>query len=154
MEAKPVSRYTTAARLNHWITAVSLILLALSGLALFDPVLFFLTNLFGGGQLTRIIHPWIGVVLAISFTGLFIRFFTLNFWKREDTIWMKNLGSVINNKEEGLPELGKYNAGQSLVFWGQSILILLLFCSGLVLWDTYFADVTTIYQKQLAPVAH
>ena len=66
MEAKPVSRYTTAARINHWITAVSLVLLALSGLALFHPSLFFLTALFGGGQMTRIIHPWIGVVLEIG----------------------------------------------------------------------------------------
>ena len=41
VEAKPVSRYTTAARINHWITAVSLILLALSGMALFHPSLYF-----------------------------------------------------------------------------------------------------------------
>lgn len=154
VEAPPVSRYTFAARINHWITAVSLILLALSGLALFHPSLFFFTHLFGGGQLTRIIHPWIGVVLAVSFLGLFLRFFSLNFWKREDTIWMKNLGQVINNKEEGLPELGKYNAGQKLVFWGQSILILVLLLSGVVLWDTYFADYTHIDQKRLAAVAH
>jgi formate dehydrogenase subunit gamma len=149
-----VARYTTAARINHWITAVSLVLLALSGLALFHPSLFFLTHLFGGGQATRAIHPWIGVVLAISFTGLFIRFFTLNFWKPEDTVWMKNLGKVINDKEEGMPELGKYNAGQKLVFWGQSILILLLFLSGLVLWDVYFEDFTSIDQKRFAAVAH
>ena len=103
---------------------MSLILLALSGLALFHPSLFFLTYLFGGGQLTRAIHPWIGVVLAISFLGLFIRFFSLNLWNRDDTVWMKNLGAVINDREEGLPELGKYNAGQKLVFWGQSVLIL------------------------------
>ncbi len=154
VEAPPVSRYTFAARINHWITAVSLVLLALSGLALFHPSLFFFTYLFGGGQLTRIIHPWIGVVLAVSFLGLFLRFFALNFWKREDTIWMKNLGQVINNKEEGLPELGKYNAGQKLVFWGQSILILVLLLSGVVLWDTYFADYTQIDQKRLAAVAH
>ena len=153
-EESAVSRYTTAARINHWITAASLILLALSGLALFHPSLFFLTNLFGGGQMTRAIHPWIGVVLAISFLGLFFRFFTLNLWKPEDTVWMKNLGKVINDDEEGLPELGKYNAGQKLVFWGQSILILLLFCSGLVLWDVYFFDYTTIDQKRLAAVAH
>ncbi|MFI5000114.1 MAG: formate dehydrogenase subunit gamma [Reyranellales bacterium] len=153
-EAKPVSRYTAAARINHWIIAVSLVLLALSGLSLFHPSLFFLTDLFGGGQLTRVIHPWIGVVLAASFLGLFFRFFTLNFWNRDDTVWMKNLGSVINNKEEGLPELGKYNAGQKLVFWGQSILILALFCSGLVMWDTYFFDFTSIDQKRLAAVAH
>jgi formate dehydrogenase subunit gamma len=154
VEAKPVSRYTTAARINHWITAISLILLALSGLSLFHPSLFFLTGLFGGGQMTRILHPWIGVVLAVSFLGLFVRFFTLNFWQREDTVWMKNLGKVINNQEEGLPELGKYNAGQKLVFWGQSILILLLFCSGLVMWDVYFFGYTSIDQKRLAAVAH
>jgi formate dehydrogenase subunit gamma len=149
-----VSRYTTGARINHWITAASLILLALSGLALFHPSLFFLTNLFGGGQSTRAIHPWIGVVLLISFAGLFIRFFPLNFWKREDTVWMKNLGKVMDGRDEELPELGKYNAGQKLVFWGQSILILVLFCSGVILWDVYFEDYTTIDQKRLAAVAH
>ncbi|MDP1967261.1 MAG: formate dehydrogenase subunit gamma, partial [Reyranella sp.] len=147
-------RYTTAARINHWITAASLNLLALSGMALFHQSLFFLTHLLGGGLATRAIHPWIGVVLAISFLGLFFRFFTLNFWNRDDTIWMKNLGKVINDNEEGMPELGKYNAGQKLVFWGQSILILLLFCSGIVLWDVYFEDYTTIDQKRLSAVVH
>jgi len=65
-ENNVVSRYTTAARINHWITAVSLILLALSGMALFHPSLYFLTNLFGGGQMTRAVHPWIGVVLFLA----------------------------------------------------------------------------------------
>ena len=154
-DEKPVvARYTTAARINHWITAASLILLALSGLAMFHPSLFFFTHLFGGGQMTRAVHPWIGVVLAVSFLGLFFRFFVLNFWKREDTIWMKNLGKVINNREEGMPEIGKYNAGQKLVFWGQSILILLLFVSGVVLWDVYFEDYTQVDQKRMAALAH
>ena len=53
-------------------------LLAISGLALFHPSLFFLTGLFGGGQWTRAIHPWIGVVLFFSFLGLFIRFWRAN----------------------------------------------------------------------------
>jgi formate dehydrogenase subunit gamma len=73
-----VSRYTPLARVNHWITAACLILLALSGLALFDPALFFLTALFGGGPPTRAIHPWIGVVLIVSFAGLFVRFARYN----------------------------------------------------------------------------
>ena len=153
-DSKAVSRYSTGARINHWITALSLILLALSGMALFHPSLFFLTNLFGGGQMTRAVHPWIGVVLAVSFTGMFLRFFMLNLWTREDTVWMKNLGKVVNGDEESLPEVGKYNAGQKLVFWGQSILILLLFCSGLVLWDVYFEAYTTIDQKRLSAVVH
>ena len=51
-----VDRYTAGARVNHWITATSLVLLAISGLALFHPSLFFLTDLFGGGQWTRTIR--------------------------------------------------------------------------------------------------
>ena len=35
-----VDRYTGAARINHWITATCLVLLALSGLALFYPGFF------------------------------------------------------------------------------------------------------------------
>ena len=69
-----VDRYTLGARINHGVTAISLILLAISGLALFHPSLYFLTGLFGGGQMTRTIHPWIGVVLFFSFFGMFLRF--------------------------------------------------------------------------------
>src|SRR6187402_2858275 len=83
-----VDRYTKGARINHWITATSLVLLALSGLALFHPSLFFLTALFGGGQWTRAIHPWIGVVLFLSFALLFIQFLRLNLWNRTDLEWI------------------------------------------------------------------
>ena len=149
-----VGRYTTGARINHWITAASLILMAISGLALFHPSLFFLTHLFGGGQATRIIHPWIGVVLFFGFAGLFIRFWSYNLWKREDTQWMKQSGDVINAREDRLPEVGRYNAGQKLVFWSMALLIVVLFLSGIVLWDTYFSAYFTIGQKRLAAVVH
>ena len=142
-EAAPtVRRYTPAARANHWVTAISLVLLALSGLSLFHPSLFFLTGLFGGGAWTRAIHPWIGVVLVLSFTGLFVRFFRLNLPANEDAVWLKALPQVLKGHEENLPELGKYNAGQKGVFWGMTILILVLVCSGLVIWDQYFAQYT------------
>ncbi len=77
-----LARYTTAARINHWITAACLILLALSGMALFHPSLFFLTALFGGGAYTRAIHPWFGSVLLVSFAMLFVRFVRHNLWER------------------------------------------------------------------------
>src|SRR5471032_1022753 len=84
-----VDRYTKGARINHWITATSLVLLALSGLALFHPSLFFLTGLFGGGQWTRAIHPWIGVVLLVSYAGLIVQFWRDNFWSWDDVAWMR-----------------------------------------------------------------
>ena len=152
-----VDRYTVGARINHWITATCLVLLALSGLALFHPTLFFLTNLFGGGQATRAIHPWIGVVLFFSFAGLFLRFWRLNLWKGADTTWLVRLGEVLGNRDNEDPdlvEIGKYNAGQKVVFWGMSVLIVVLISSGLAIWDQYFADYTTIEQKRLAVLVH
>ena len=149
-----VDRYTVAARINHWITAISLVLLALSGLALFTPALYFLTGLFGGGQLTRIIHPWIGVVLFLSFMGLFFRFFRLNLWERTDSVWMGRLRDVLANEENKLPEVGKYNAGQKVVFWSMSLFILVLITSGVVIWDQYFGNYFTIEQKRIAVLIH
>src|SRR6202040_1872548 len=60
-------RNTTAARINHWITGGCFVLLLLSGLAMFHPMLFFLADLFGGGQWTRAVHPWIGTLLLVSY---------------------------------------------------------------------------------------
>jgi formate dehydrogenase subunit gamma len=149
-----VDRYTTSARINHWVTAASLVLLAISGLALFHPVLYFLTSLFGGGANTRAIHPWIGVVLFFGFLGLFLRFWKANLWKREDGTWMARLYDVLTAHDEKLPEVGKYNAGQKLVFWLMSILIIVLILSGLVLWDQYFFEYTSIEQKRIAVLVH
>ena len=149
-----VDRYTGGARINHWITATCLVLLALSGLALFHPWLFFLTGLFGGGQNTRTFHPWIGVVLFFSFFGLFVRFWRANLWKREDGTWLAQLHDVLTGHEERLPEVGKYNAGQKAVFWSMSILILVLITSGFAIWDQYFAAFTTIEQKRIAVLVH
>lgn len=149
-----VDRYTVGARINHWITAVSLVLLALSGLALFTPRLFFLTGLFGGGQMTRILHPWIGVVLFCSFAILFVRFFKANLPAREDVTWVAHSADLLAGREEKMPEVGKYNAGQKGVFWAMSALILILIASGIVMWDQYFFDLTTIEQKRIAILVH
>ncbi|TSJ64841.1 formate dehydrogenase subunit gamma [Starkeya sp. 3C] len=149
-----VDRYTLGARINHWITATSLVLLALSGMALFTPRLFFLTGLFGGGQWTRAIHPWIGVVLFFSFLILFVRFFRANLPAREDVDWVAHSADLLAGREEKMPEVGKYNAGQKFVFWSMSGLIIVLIASGVVMWDQYFYNLTTIEQKRIAILVH
>jgi formate dehydrogenase subunit gamma len=147
-------RYTTGARLNHWINAILMICLALSGMALFHPSLFFLTDLFGGGPTARIIHPWMGVLAMLSFLGLFIRFWRYNLWGKDDSAWMRNVKHVVSGDETKVPEAGKYNAGQKLVFWLMSILTVLLLTSGLAMWDSQLGEYTTIEQKRLAVVVH
>ncbi|MFZ1470403.1 MAG: formate dehydrogenase subunit gamma [Paracoccaceae bacterium] len=149
-----VDRYSGLARLNHWVTALGLILLALSGLALFHPWFYFLTALFGGGQWTRTIHPWIGAITFISFAGLFLRFWHLNLWKKRDSAWMSRPGAVLSGDENALPEVGKYNAGQKIYFWAMSLLFLILVLSGIVIWMEYFAQYFTTGQRRVAMLVH
>ena len=149
-----MSRYTGAQRVNHWITAALFTLLTISGLALFSPYLFFLTGLFGGGQSTRAVHPWFGVFLILSFAVLFVRFAKLNIPNGDDIKWMRKLPDIVRNRHEGLPAIGKYNAGQKGVFWSQTALILVMFFSGLVIWDQYFGTYTGIESKRWALLAH
>jgi formate dehydrogenase subunit gamma len=149
-----VARYTGVQRINHWITAALFTLLALSGLSLFSPYLFFLTGLFGGGQSTRAVHPWLGVALICSFGLLFVRFVALNIPNRDDVLWLIHLGDILRNRHDRLPPLGKYNAGQKMVFWSQTALIAVMFGSGLVIWDQYFASYTAIEEKRIAVLAH
>ena len=76
-DPKDLQRYTASERANHWVVGISFILLALSGLAFFHPAFFPLTQLFGGPVWARILHPFIGVLLALSFAAMFRRFWQL-----------------------------------------------------------------------------
>ncbi|SER35745.1 formate dehydrogenase subunit gamma [Faunimonas pinastri] len=149
-----VNRYGPAARANHWITAVSLILLALSGLALFHPSLFFLTGLFGGGQNTRAWHPYIGVVLFVSFFIFFAQLWRANLPTRTDVQWLSHAKDIIGGHDEKLPEVGKYNAGQKFIFWAMAGLILLLIVTGVIIWDQYFGAATAVQTKRYAVLIH
>ena len=71
---KDLTRYTAHERANHWLVGICFILLALSGLAFFHPAFFPLTQLFGGGVWARILHPFIGILMAGAFVVMFFRF--------------------------------------------------------------------------------
>jgi formate dehydrogenase subunit gamma len=149
-----LSRYTPGARANHWLNAIILILLALSGMSLFHPALYFLTGLFGGGVWARILHPWLGVALIVTFAGLFIRFWRYNIWDKSDTQWLNRIRDVLAARDENLPEVGRYNAGQKLVFWLMTIAIIALLLSGIVLWESMFGAYFSIQQKRIGAVVH
>src|SRR6202451_1545709 len=104
-----IVRNPTWTRVNHWITGGCFVLLTLSGLSMFHPILFFLSALFGGGQWTRAGHPWIGCVLVISYAGLIVQFWRDNQWSRDDLAWMRAIRRVLVNEEEGVPEVARFN---------------------------------------------
>jgi formate dehydrogenase subunit gamma len=149
-----IVRYTANERTNHWITAICFVLLALSGLAMFHPAMAFLYFVLGGGQWTRILHPFIGCVMFISFLILALRFWHHNYLDKADIQWMRQIDDVLNNREEKLPAIGRYNAGQKLLFFVMVICLVLLLLSGIVIWRRYFAFYFPIGVIRLAAVVH
>src|SRR5262249_58247074 len=110
-----IQRYTDSERANHWIVAIAFILAGLSGLSMFHPALFWLTNLFGGGPWTRILHPFIDVAMFAAFVGMMLRFWSHNRIEARDRQWLRQWRDVVDNREDKLPEVGRYNAGQKLL---------------------------------------
>jgi formate dehydrogenase subunit gamma len=155
-EPKPneIVRYTAGTRINHWIVAISFVLLALSGLALFHPALFWLTNLFGGGPWTRILHPFIGLVMVCAFALLAAHFWSDNLMRPRDWAWLRQMKDVVENHEERLPEVGRYNAGQKLLYFTIIVCLLALLASGIVMWRAYFSLYFPIEVIRFASLLH
>jgi formate dehydrogenase subunit gamma len=149
-----VTRYPTATRVNHWITAICFVLLTLSGLSMFHPIFSFLSVLFGGGQWTRAVHPWIGIILVFSYGGLVIQFWRENLWNQGDTAWVRKFDRVLVNDEEDVPEVERFNAGQKLVFWAMALFIPVLLFTGLVIWEVYFGSATPLVVQRAALMIH
>jgi formate dehydrogenase subunit gamma len=149
-----IQRYTARERSNHWVVAIAFVLAALSGLALFHPAFFFLTNLFGGGTWARILHPFIGVLVFLFFMGLAAQFWRFNRVTSADRQWMRRIKDVLRNRDEGLPEVGKYNAGQKYLFWSMVVGIPVLLISGFVIWQPWFAPLFPIWLLRVAVVIH
>jgi len=149
-----LERYTANERTNHWIVAIAFVLAALSGLALFHPALFGLTALFGGGPWTRILHPIVGLIMAFAFLFLAAVMWKDNRLQDRDWKWLRQMKDVVNNREERLPEVGRYNAGQKLLFFVIVVSMLGLLLSGLVIWRQYFSMYFSIGIVRLASLAH
>ena len=149
-----IVRYSGSDRFNHWLVALLFVLAAVSGLAFFHPSLFFLSNVLGGGQLSRILHPFIGVAMFVLFVILYFKFWHHNILHKNDRQWLKQIGDVIADREERLPEVGRYNGGQKLLFWVMTITMLLLVISGMAFWRPYFASNFHIDTVRLAAVVH
>lgn len=132
-----LQRYNASERLNHWITGICFILLALSGLAFFHPAFYPLTMLFGGGTWTRILHPYIGVVMFLFFLVMAIRFAGLNMIEKRDIEWLKNVNKMVDGDDHDMPEQGKYNGGQKVLFWGLVIGMLMLIITGVLMWRAW-----------------
>jgi formate dehydrogenase subunit gamma len=152
--ARHIIRYTFRERILHWTVALSFILVALSGLALFHPAVFWLAQLFGGGPWTRVLHPFIGLIMVGAFFIFAARYWKENVLQPRDWAWLRKIKDVIENRHDGLPEVGRYNAGQKLLYFTIVACLAVLLLSGIVIWRVYFTEYFSIGVIRVAALAH
>jgi formate dehydrogenase subunit gamma len=83
----------------------------------------------------------------VLFLGLVFSFWRTNFFIANDRQWLRRINRVMVNDEESVPPVGKYNAGQKLLFWTLLLCMLALLFTGLVIWRAWFSayfGITTI----------
>jgi len=149
-----LKRYDASERMNHWAIALLFVLAGLSGLAFFHPAFYVLTGLFGGGVWARILHPFLGVAMFVSFMGLFLKLWKQNVLSSADREWVEHSGDMLRGDKSRMPPVGKYNAGQKGIFWLMAVSLLVLVITGLMFWQPWFADYFPIALRRLAVVLH
>jgi formate dehydrogenase subunit gamma len=149
-----VHRFNAIERFSHWMTAVSFVVLALTGLNItFGKIL--LMPLLGQDAFSRLAEAAKYVHNFVSFPFVLGLVLIVAFWikdnipRKVDIVWLKEGGGFIGSRH---PPAGRFNAGEKLVFWfalGGGIAVAV---SGyLLLFPFYLANIAGM---QLAQVVH
>ena len=142
-----LQRYDDGTRMNHWAIVLLFIAAALSGLAFFHPSLYFFTAFFGGGTWTRILHPYIGVAMFLCFVLMFMRLWKENVLNDADRAWLDKSGEMFRGNKDAMPPVGKYNAGQKIVFWLMAVSLLVLLATGILFWHAWFPNLPILARR-------
>ena len=143
-----VLRHPVYTRVVHWSYAALFVLALLSGFAIYTPWLFrLLTPLFGGGAMTRLLHPWFSLGFVAAFALQIVNWCRPMSWNADDSRWMRRIGEYVRNEDAREPEyVDFFNAGQKAYFWTIVASALLFAVSGVPLWfpRTFNASVVSI----------
>lgn len=129
-----IVRFSVTERFVHWTAALAFVYVALTGLALWSPRLYWLASVFGGGTTVRAWHPWVGILFAAVLAVMFVKWAGQMRLDADDRRWLRKSHRYAVHDHAALPEAGRFNAGQKALFWLQSTATLLLLATGIVLW--------------------
>lgn len=129
-------RHPVYTRVLHWSVAILFLLALLSGFALYTPWLYHgLAPIFGGGPMTRLLHPWLSLGFVLFFALQVLNWIDPMRWTRADSRWVTRIRAYVSNEEKVEAEdVGFFNGGQKMYFWAIVISALIFFASGIPMW--------------------
>ena len=149
-----ILRYQFHERLTHWIAGFSYLYLLLTGLGFYSPWLQWVLVVLGGGQTSRMLHPWIGLVFSAALLYMYAMWVGQMHITERDKAWWNSLHYYVRNEDEKMPPAGRYNAGQKLLFWAFFVFGVLLLLSGLVLWFPEYIPWSLRFLRYTAIIVH
>ncbi|HET9401104.1 MAG TPA: formate dehydrogenase subunit gamma, partial [Candidatus Acidoferrales bacterium] len=122
--------------------------------AFWSPWLFWLAIIGGGPQISRMLHPWFGLVWVCAVLYMYALWASQMRTTEVDKAWWRSLRHYVRNEDEMMPPAGRYNAGQKMLFWGFFYCGLLLLLTGLVLWFPESIPWSWRYLRYFAVIIH
>ena len=153
---RTVVRFNGFERGVHWMTAISFIVLALTGLNvlygrhLLMPILGWQTfaDLTHWGKL---VHNFFSFPFVIGLVLMLVMWIADNLPSRRDWAWLKQGGGFFSRTRRHI-ETARFNAGQKLIFWSVVLFGSAIAVSGYILmFPLYITDVNGM---QVAQVVH
>ena len=149
-----VLRYSFRERLMHWVSGASYVYLLLTGLAFWTPWLFWIAVVLGGATISRMLHPWAGVIFFLSVVWMYRVWAAQMHSTERDREWWHSLKHYIRNEDDEVPSEGRFNAGQKALFWGFFWCGIVLLLSGLVLWEPQWIPWNLRALRLIAVILH
>ena len=131
-----IVRFTPWERLVHWTTAISFVILAVSGIVMLFGRYVVLPatgyTIFSTlAIISKNLHNFVGPLFVVCTVIMFFTFVRDNMWRAYDWKWFRKFGGLFSG--EHVPS-GRFNAGEKAWFWfGVTTLGLIVSVSGLVL---------------------
>src|SRR5260221_3787490 len=149
-----ILRFRAFERFSHWLTAVSFVVLGLTGLNItFGKIL--LLPIVGRdtfsyiSEAAKYVHNFVSFSFIAGVVLITVIFFKDNLLQWVDIEWLKRGGGFIKNKHA---PAGRFNLGEKLVYWLSLVAGVAVSVSGLLLLFPFYG--TNIAEMQLAQVVH
>ena len=151
---RKIARFTPIERFSHWLTAVSFVVLGLTGLNITFGKLLLLPVIgpeaFSAlSQAAKYAHNFTSFSFMAGLFVIVVLWFKDNIPKKVDLDWLRQGGGFIKSRHA---PAGRFNAGEKMVYWlalgaGAAVTV-----SGLLLLFPFYG--TNIAEMQIAQVIH
>jgi formate dehydrogenase subunit gamma len=151
---RKIVRFKAFERFSHWLTAVSFVVLGLTGLNItFGKIL--LLPLIGPdafstvSEVAKYAHNFTSFSFVAGLVLIIVIFFKDNIPEKVDLEWLKQGGGFIKNKHA---PAGRFNPGEKAVYWLSLAAGIVVSVSGFVLLFPFYG--TNIADMQIAQAVH